>query len=85
MNAGFMPRVVDTGKKMGDVVALLHQHKAVGMVSDAFGYAQSEDLHLVPIADMEYRNPLTLTIRSRAVNPQAKHFFEMVSQISDHP
>lgn len=85
MNAGFMPRVVDTGKKMGDVAALLHQHKAVGMASDAFAYAQSEDLHLVPIEDVEYRNLLTLTIRNRVINPQAKHFFEMVSQISDHP
>lgn len=82
MKAGFMPRVVGTGKKMGDVAALLHQHKAVGMASEAFVYAQSDDLHLVPIEGMEYRNPLTLTMRSRTVNPQAKHFFELVSQKS---
>ena len=80
MKAGFMPRVVGTGKKMGDVAALLHQHQAVGLASEAFVYAQNEDLQLVPIEGLAYSNPLTLTMRSRAVNPQAKHLFELVSQ-----
>ena len=70
--AGITPRIVDCGRKTGDLVSVCHLHRAVAIVSTSFDYAQADDLHLIRIEDDfidEYKTPYVLAMLEKPVNP----------------
>ena len=78
--AGFSPRIVGYGKKIGDVTDLLHQHGAVGMASAAFEYAESDDMSFVPIRGKKYGYRLVLIMREKPVNPAMECVFDWLQE-----
>ena len=49
--AGFHPRVVGQGERMGDVTTLVALHNGVGFAAKASSFIHSEEFHCIPITD----------------------------------
>ena len=79
-DAGFSPDIVGYGRKIGDVVDLVHQYGAVSIMTDAFDYAESDDLRLVEIEDMR-SSMLVLAARKDCVNPAVQWLFENLGDL----
>lgn len=76
--AGFEPRIVGYGHKIGDVSDMAYQHGAVSMVSEAFRYAVTEEIDIVPIEGKRYEYKQMLVACRRAVNPAVDRLFDEV-------
>lgn len=78
-DAGFSPEIAGYGRKVGDVVDLLHQHSAVSIATCAFDYTESEALRLIPMEE-KYKTSLMLVIRERSVSPSGQKLFDRLSE-----
>lgn len=71
--AGVTPRIVDFGRKTGDLAGVCHLHRAVAMVSTSFDFAQADDLRLVRIQDnfiQEHKTTYMLVMLEKPLNPE---------------
>ena len=75
--AGFDPNIIGYGKKLGDVEALIMQHGAVSISTQAFAYAENENMHVVKLIDLPPKG-YVFVIRENAMNPAARACFELI-------
>lgn len=78
--AGFAPKIVGYGRKIGDVSDLAYQQGALGLVSEAFDYAATEDIALVPVEGDRLVYGLSLVARRQGVNPMTERLFADIEQ-----
>lgn len=78
-DAGFSPEIAGYGRKVGDVIDLMHQHGAVSIATCAFDYTESSDLRLVPIEEF-YTSALVLVIREKNCSPLMCQLFEQIKK-----
>lgn len=74
-DAGFSPQIAGYGRKVGDVIDLMHQHGAVSVATCAFEYTESEELRLIPIEEA-YTSTLVMVIREKNASPTGKRLFD---------
>lgn len=78
--AGFAPKIVGYGRKIGDVSDLAYQQGALGLVSEAFDYAVTKDIDLVPIEGRKHSYEMVLVAREKPVNPMTERLFACIRQ-----
>ena len=77
--AGFSPEIAGYGRKLGDVIDLLHQYGAVSIANCAFDYAASQDLRLLDLQE-NHPSQLVLAIRAQQTSPQMLRLFDQLTQ-----
>lgn len=76
--AGFEPRIAGYGHKIGDVADLAYQHGGVSIVSEAFRYAASQEIDIVPLEGDHRGFVMALVANRRTQNPALDQLFEQI-------
>lgn len=78
--AGFAPSIVTYGHKMADVMDLAYQHGAVSIATEAYEYAQTQQIRFVPLEGTYQPRWLTLVTHERPVNPQTLRILSWIAE-----
>ncbi|MDD3411518.1 MAG: LysR family transcriptional regulator [Eubacteriales bacterium] len=76
--AGFEPKIVGHGDKLGDVSALLMMKNAIGLASCISCDHNTEDIHYVPIVDSPAAFGIECVWRKENVTPQVRLLRELL-------
>lgn len=80
VDAGFSPRIVGHGRKMGDIVAQVTLKRAIGFTSLAFRYLEESDVRVIPLCERIKGFDIVLVGMETYMNQEKRYLFDLLCE-----